>query len=307
MKDKLRLYIRKQINETYSKEMTDADWSVYEMLSIVKGEVLSSFSEALDKHRQTDNEYMQERQLWTTIPYSTFERMWSQFIKFGEVPSQLWKYLDKIEAIITRNILKIDVNTEFAGHKNDGMDYDIIEDYGVSMEDLEKHFGDYIEDSNGAARISDFALEPLLNKLRELKHLETPEDRLMKIDQILEIIHMRSDIASWFVKGGSKALSNLSGYERNDEETKEIQLRIYNLREKLEKYKNEIHTDTYWEFRKPLVAMSKVIDDDPDTHNITKTDIKKTEEDFEDMIKELKRRQEFKKQIAEAIRKINYL
>ena len=55
-------------------------------------------------------------------------------------------------------------------------------------------------------------MEPLVTKLHELRRLETPELRLAKIDEMLNIVHTRSDIAGWFVEGGSGSLSQLSGY-----------------------------------------------------------------------------------------------
>lgn len=81
---------------------------------------------------------------------------------------------------------------------------------------FEKCYWDWCEDpSNGHCRISDYGLEPLHKYLAELRKLGKPEQRLAKVDQILSVIHMRSDIAAWFVEGGSKALSQLSGQERD--------------------------------------------------------------------------------------------
>ena len=47
---------------------------------------------------------------------------------------------------------------------------------------------------------------------------DAPENKLVLIDKILNVVHQRSDMASWFVQGGSAALSDLSGYEIPDEE-----------------------------------------------------------------------------------------
>jgi len=59
--------------------------------------------------------------------------------------------------------------------------------------------------------ISDYGLEPLMKLLSELLRSTTPEEKLLIIDRILNVVHQRSDIAEWFVEGGSKALSQLSG------------------------------------------------------------------------------------------------
>jgi hypothetical protein len=34
---------------------------------------------------------------------------------------------------------------------------------------------------------------------------------------MLNVLHQRSDIANWFVEGGSHALAQLSGYDRGEE------------------------------------------------------------------------------------------
>ena len=63
--------------------------------------------------------------------------------------------------------------------------------------------------------MSDYGLEPLNKKLSELRKIGIPEKKLKKIDEILNVVHQRSDIAGWFVEGGSAALSKLSGMEED--------------------------------------------------------------------------------------------
>jgi len=60
--------------------------------------------------------------------------------------------------------------------------------------------------------ISDYGLKPLQKLVKDLMLSNTPEKELVIVDKMLNIIHMRSDIAAWFVEGGSSALSDLSGY-----------------------------------------------------------------------------------------------
>jgi hypothetical protein len=59
--------------------------------------------------------------------------------------------------------------------------------------------------------ISDYGLEPLMKLLVKLLRSTTPEEKLLVIDRMLNVVHQRSDIAEWFVEGGSQALSQLSG------------------------------------------------------------------------------------------------
>ena len=90
-----------------------------------------------------------------------------------------------------------------------------LEDIKDNADDLlkERFYDYYIEDPNSnKAYISDYGLEPLVNLVTILRNL--PEDnigeRIITLDKMLNVAHQRSDLASWFVKGGSEALSDLS-------------------------------------------------------------------------------------------------
>ena len=47
--------------------------------------------------------------------------------------------------------------------------------------------------------------------MKQLRKAKTPEEKIVIIDQILNVAHQRSDLASWFIEGGSYSLSKLSG------------------------------------------------------------------------------------------------
>jgi hypothetical protein len=72
----------------------------------------------------------------------------------------------------------------------------------------------YAEDpKEGQAYISDYGMQPLLTLVQELRKETKPEDKLVTIDKMLNVVHPRSDMAGWFVEGGSSSLSKLSGYQ----------------------------------------------------------------------------------------------
>jgi hypothetical protein len=77
---------------------------------------------------------------------------------------------------------------------------------------LERFFDYYILDKDGNLLISDYGLEPLIKLLYKLGNEDDPNKKVPILDQILNVVHMRSDLAGWFVEGGEKALSALSGY-----------------------------------------------------------------------------------------------
>jgi hypothetical protein len=76
-----------------------------------------------------------------------------------------------------------------------------------------RFFDYYMWDSEGikGGFISDYGLEPLIKLVRQLHATTSPEEKLVLIDQMLNVVHQRSDIANWFVEGGSRALAQLSG------------------------------------------------------------------------------------------------
>jgi hypothetical protein len=74
-------------------------------------------------------------------------------------------------------------------------------------------FDYYMNDPEGkmGGFISDYGLKPLEDLLFELLRAGSPEEKLLIIDRMLNVVHQRSDIADWFVEGGSSSLSQLSG------------------------------------------------------------------------------------------------
>lgn len=106
-------------------------------------------------------------------------------------------------------------------------DYNFEEDitrekfYELFYEDMKnKFFNNYMDDPEGkmGGFISDYGLEPLEKLLVQLLRATNPEEKLLIIDRMLNVVHQRSDIADWFVEGGSHALGQLSGSPTQVEE-----------------------------------------------------------------------------------------
>ena len=86
--------------------------------------------------------------------------------------------------------------------------------YELLFEEMTDRFFNYYQnDPEGklGGFISDYGLRPLEELLVELLRASTPEEKLLLIDRMLNVVHQRSDIADWFVEGGSHALGQLSG------------------------------------------------------------------------------------------------
>lgn len=189
--------IIKFINENNNEEI---DWDLYDKLNQIKHDILSGFF--------ADRQNGVTEQPWKLIPFHRLKKIWEDFMTMGIVRDV--RGLETIEDIITDNILKLYVNTELVGHTQYDPDDD-FDEYSYSEEDIEQ-FNDYI------SKFSDYAFNDfggkrlgLLTLLGNLRKTKTPEEKVPIIDQMLNVVHQRSDLASWFVEGGSKSLSQLSG------------------------------------------------------------------------------------------------
>lgn len=277
----------------------DEDYDLNEKIWTLKDELKNEiFEDFINREK-----FGYSRVPWRLVPLSLLQVTWNKFVEFGYVPDRYYKNLEKIEELMTENVLKLEILTELSGHTSHSPDED-FEEYGildkeedeyiiqinivsdpnqlklfkgpytqfkVTLMDLDgdakdvktakdkeslknilmsyskkyrikdvvsdngffdKYKADYISpepngyvedfydwtvDKNGIDIMSDYGLEPLINLLYKLKTSKTPEEKLLTIDRMLNVVHQRSDLASWFVEGGSKALSQLSGMEEPQE------------------------------------------------------------------------------------------
>jgi hypothetical protein len=198
--NKLHKIVREEVIKYLKESDEDMDWDLYEKLDDVKREILSNFF--------SDRERGVTEQPWKVIPFARLKKIWEDFMTMGVVRDT--RGLEMIEDIVQDNILKLYVNTELVGHTSSDPKYD-FEEYNYTEQDMEQ-FYDYIDKFSDYA-FSDFGgrrlgLTTLLAKLRKAR---TAEEKIPIIDQILNVVHQRSDLASWFVEGGSSALAQLSG------------------------------------------------------------------------------------------------
>lgn len=178
----------------------DIDWDLYEKLDEIKSEILSSFIE----HKKRGI----KEQPWILIPFARLKKIWEDYMSTGIVRDT--RGVDMIEDILTTNILKIAVNTELVGHSEVDPSYD-FDEYSYTDEDRDD-FADYIDKFSDYA-FSDFGGRRLglFTLLQQLRRARNYEEKIPIMDQILNVVHQRSDLAAWFVEGGSQSLSQLSG------------------------------------------------------------------------------------------------
>lgn len=68
---------------------------------------------------------------------------------------------------------------------------------------------------DGSKAWSDYGLEPLMKIINEYNSDLSPEKVIVIVNKALDVYHQRGDMASIFVEGGTKALSNISECKGN--------------------------------------------------------------------------------------------
>lgn len=147
------------------------------------------------------------KQKWNVVPFPRLKKIWEDYAKLNFVRDT--KGMQRITELFLDNIEKIYANTYLAGHTEADPD-EYFDQYGLTSEEDKEDFWDSIDDDNGIPRISDYALDDLVELYFKLSKANTAEQQLQIVDRILNIIHQRSDIASWFVQGGTNSLTKLS-------------------------------------------------------------------------------------------------
>lgn len=192
--------IKEEIIKYLRESDEDIDWDLYEKMDEIKMDVLHGFLR--NKERGV------KKQPWQLVPFARLKKIWEDYMRTGIVRDT--NGLEMIDDIVQSNIIRLYVNTELVGHTEHNPDDD-FEDAGFTEEDKEE-FYDYIDKFSDYA-FSDFGGRRLglITLLSQLRKARTSEEKIPIIDQILNVVHQRSDLAAWFVEGGSAALSQLSG------------------------------------------------------------------------------------------------
>jgi hypothetical protein len=155
------------------------------------------------------------RQEWRVLDFNRVKKLWSDYARLGFVRDA--KGMAEVANIVTDNIIKVGVNTELCGHEQDCDRY-VLEEYGFTdWSDFAErllsvdHNDEYFRDNqHGQLRISDYAMKALNELALKLLQETAPEKQLFLVDRVFNVVHFRSDIASWFLPNGSEDLNELS-------------------------------------------------------------------------------------------------
>ena len=183
----------------------------------------------------------QGKQDWgVLINPGMYKKALSEFTKYGKLINFPSKYVYQWMGIIMKNTAILRANTDLAGHSSQFPGYEVAEyaenidgieiepDYGEGSKWLEeKGLYDWMQMPDGSDAWSDYGLDPLEIIFAEYDEDLPPEKVLVLVNRALDVYHQRGDMASIFVQGGSKALSNISeNIKRNT-----INMKIINLNE----------------------------------------------------------------------------
>jgi len=219
----MKSFIQQLLKEGLKKisEEDDVDWNAYEMLDEARHSVMSEFLSVIEREQPSEEKPLQARQPWEEVSFSVLQRQWEEYMKHGFVKPNYAKTIDGIERIFTINTFKVRANTELAGHSAEdpvyiwkefleGTKYD-NENIDKFIEYLDYWFGDYITEPHGQLRISDYGLPKLEKLVFDIRKVHDVSKKLPILDRMLNVVHQRSDIANWFVEGGTSSLNKLSG------------------------------------------------------------------------------------------------
>lgn len=151
------------------------------------------------------------RPSWNKIPAARLKRIWLDYGKTGVLRDE--KGMQKIADQTMDLIARLDAANGLAGHDN----FDPIEGTEhVLTEPQRKALAGAMETKDGTWLVSDYGLPYLKKIYSQIFRAETPEQQLFAVDRALNVVHQRGDLASLFVEGGSKTLTeiaNQGGYE----------------------------------------------------------------------------------------------
>lgn len=171
---------------------------------------------------------------WTPlIKPIQYQNALRQYMQYGEAMRFPENVLNEWLNIIVRNTIRLDSNTELAGHsqwfpnddfkdvyeeeyeqwcQNKGVDADY--EYDSICRFLEEiGFYDWLKLPDGSDAWSDFGRKPIAHILSEYRYDMSAGEKLILINRCLDVYHCRGDLASAFIEGGSKSLTQASNDE----------------------------------------------------------------------------------------------
>lgn len=159
----------------------------------------------------------QEYQSWKLVPAQLLKLTWLTFAKYGRVNERA---LDKIWGILKESVIKVILNSDIKeGQAAPNFFYK--DEYSEITEEEWERWFKYVSDRSGSRMVRNFGevegnarysdrSRSLFKLLEKAYKAETPEEKLLAMDQIFNFVHGLGDMAKWFVEGGWQSLEDLS-------------------------------------------------------------------------------------------------
>lgn len=142
------------------------------------------------------------------VPAAKLKKIWLDFGRTGVVRDE--KGMDRIATRVLDNIALLYVTTLLSGHTQHSPD-DHLEDRGYGDIDTnDDRFLEFLTEEGGGYLLSDYGLPLLQAAYPLILRAKTAEEQLYAVDKALNVIHQRSDLAAWFVEGGSRTLMQVA-------------------------------------------------------------------------------------------------
>ena len=150
-------------------------------------------------------------QPWTTASKAELLKVLRPYMKWGYVPDECRIALESVRAVFIENAVKIKFNTIMCGHIREEP-AEIADQHDIEWtEELSNKLGDWclFDDWYGSWRISDSWDEHLLRDARWLYCAADDKEKVQLINCMLQYVHPRGDLSSWFVEGGARVLDEI--------------------------------------------------------------------------------------------------
>ncbi len=184
------------------------------------------------------NAFENKENIWNPlINPKMYEKALQEFTKYGKFIHFPTKYLYQWMGIIMKNTAILREMTNICGHGyytpvDDFVGYYFEDDYD-KWEEYKNNIGEsydwaamweFLDEMgfdkwsvlpDGSDAVSDFGLEPLEKLILKYNTEISPEELIVLINKLLDVVHCRGDLASMFITGGSRALSQISEETQN--------------------------------------------------------------------------------------------
>jgi hypothetical protein len=144
---------------------------------------------------------------WTVIPFARIKKIWQDYARTGIVNDE--KGMNEIANQMITILSRIQAATDLAGHGSGNIE-EWAKEMGIRHPNPKNQdfYYNFLETPYGTP-VSDYGLEKLWDLARKLSRAKKAEEKILIVDQMLQITHQRGDLAALFVEGGIESLTEL--------------------------------------------------------------------------------------------------